>query len=77
MPGHVHMRDQFAVRANCNMAADDAVGTNRGVLADHSAIFNPRGGIDRAHRRGLVSLAGLGVNRLIFQWLARAAGAVQ
>jgi hypothetical protein len=45
------MPDQFAIWANHRVAADDAVRTNRGAFADHSAIFNPRGGIDRAHRK--------------------------
>jgi hypothetical protein len=45
----VHVRDQLAVRADDDVRTDDAVGTNRCALADHSAILNPRGGIDRAH----------------------------
>src|ERR1700737_2128530 len=49
VPGHVYMRDQLAVRANHDVGADDEVGTDRGALADHSAVFNPRGGIDCAH----------------------------
>src|SRR5487761_2019132 len=47
----VDMPDQFAVCADHGVAADDAIGTNRCTLADHSAILNPRGGIDRTHRR--------------------------
>ncbi len=46
----VHMRDQLAIGADHDMATDDAIGTDRGALADHSAIFNPRGGIDRRHQ---------------------------
>src|ERR1700748_3938046 len=49
------MRDQLAVRADNNVAADNTVGTDRRALADHSAIFNPRGGIDRAHRGSLIA----------------------
>ena len=47
---HHTMRDQLAVRADNDVGSDDAVGTDRGPLADHSAIFNPRGGIDRIHK---------------------------
>ena len=42
--------DQLAIGADDDVATDDAVGTDRGALADHSAVLNPRGGIDRAHR---------------------------
>src|ERR1700716_2377203 len=51
VPGHVYMRDHLAVRANYDVGADDTVGTNGSALADHSAVFNPRGGIDCAHGR--------------------------
>jgi len=51
----VHVRDQLAVRADHDMGPDDAVRTDRRALADHSAILNPRGGIDRNHRVGPVS----------------------
>src|SRR5436190_24385234 len=47
----VDMRDQSAVSADHHMATDDAIGTDRGPLADHCAVFYPRGGIDRRHPR--------------------------
>jgi hypothetical protein len=45
------MRDQRAVRADHDIGADNAVGTDRGALADHRTVFNPRGRIDLAHRK--------------------------
>jgi hypothetical protein len=50
MSGYIHMRDQIAVSADDDVTADDAVGTDRRAFADHSAVLNSRGGIDRAHR---------------------------
>src|SRR3979411_164591 len=44
------MRDQLAIRADHDVRADDAIGTDRRALADHSAILNSRGGVDRTHR---------------------------
>src|SRR5882762_7584997 len=73
----VHMRDQLAIRADHDMGPDDAVGTDRGALADHSAILDPRGGIDRTHRVVRYHLWGWVRMCLIFQWLARVTDAVQ
>src|SRR6267142_1833527 len=36
--GDVHMRDQLAVGADNDVGPDDAIGADRGPLADHSAI---------------------------------------
>src|SRR5438477_7230908 len=46
----VDVTDELAVGADDDVAANDTVWTDRGALADHSAVLNPRGGIDRAHR---------------------------
>ena len=51
----VDMRDQLAVRPDNDVAADDTIGTDRRALANHGAIFNPRGWIDRAHRGFLIA----------------------
>jgi hypothetical protein len=72
----MHMSDQLAVRADDGVGADDAVGTDRCALADHSAILNPRGGIDRAHRKARYQPMSLHVNLFDFQWLARVADTV-
>src|SRR5258708_9748956 len=50
VPGHADMADQLAILADHDVRTDHAMGTDRGALADHSAIFNPRGGIDQTHR---------------------------
>src|SRR6266576_5389164 len=44
------MRDQLAAGTDVDVRTDNAIRTDRGALADHSAIFNPRRGIDRTHR---------------------------
>jgi hypothetical protein len=51
------MRDQSAVRADHDMGPDDAIGTDRGALADHGAVFNPRRGIDRIHVKVFANIA--------------------
>src|SRR4051794_31361690 len=49
----MHVRHQPAVVADDNVGTDDAVGTYIGTLADDSAVFNARGGIDTAHRSAI------------------------
>jgi hypothetical protein len=69
------MCDQLAVRANYDLGADDAVGTNGSALADHSAVFNPRGRIDCAHGPVFAKIA---VDALeFFWWLPRHPRTVQ
>jgi hypothetical protein len=43
------MRDQLAVLTEHDVGADDAVRTDLGAGPDHSAIRNPRSGVDHAH----------------------------
>src|SRR3954447_19081658 len=45
------MADQLAIGADHGVRTDDAIGANGRPLADHSAVFNPRGGIDHGHQR--------------------------
>jgi hypothetical protein len=73
----VHVRDQLAVGADDDVRADDAVGTDRCALADHSAILYPRGGIDPAHRIVRYQSLPLCLNLFDFRWLARVDNAVQ
>src|SRR6478736_7410742 len=75
--GDVHVRDQLAVRPDRDVRTDDAIGTDRCALADHSAILNPRGGIDRAHRMVRYRSVPLCLNLFDFRWLARLDKAVQ
>ncbi len=75
--GDVHMRDQLAVRADHDVGTDDAVRTDRGALADHSAILNPRSGIDRRHQKSSIRLVRRALMCWVFRWLARHADAVQ
>src|ERR1700716_536208 len=77
VPGHVYMRDQLAVGADHDVGADDAIRTDRGALSDHSAILNPRGGIDHVHQTGPVSINAGALICWVFRWLPRHPGAVQ
>ena len=71
----MNMRDQFAVLADNDVGPDDAIGTDRGPLADHSAILNPRGWIDRTHQAAQ-PIDWTRISR-VFGWLARRIKAVQ
>ena len=73
--GDVNMRDQIAVGADNDVPADDAIGADCCPLADHSAILNPRGWIDRTHQ----AAQPIGCTRIsrVFRWLARLIWAVQ
>jgi hypothetical protein len=70
------MTNQPAVFPDHDMGTDCAIGTNDRALANHGAVLNPRGGIDRAHQIVRQPAQDLRI-RLIFQWLACDANAVQ
>src|SRR5580698_1850787 len=55
VPHHMDMGNQLAVSADPDIAADHAIWADRRALADHSAVFNPRGRVDRGHRGVRVS----------------------
>src|SRR3954463_16810740 len=48
--GNMHMSDQLAVAADHDMRTDDAIGSDLGALADHSAVRDPCGGINLTHQ---------------------------
>src|ERR1700761_7211022 len=56
----VDMPDQLAVRADNDVASDDTIRPDRRALADYSAIFNPRSGVDRVHRGSLIACRSAG-----------------
>ena len=58
-----------------DLTTNHAIRTDGCPLADHSAVFNPRGWIDLVIKQAVSQQ--IGVNCPVFQWLARAAGAVQ
>src|SRR6202034_1823188 len=72
VPGHAYMRHQLAVRADHDMRANDAIRTDRRARADHCAILDPRGGVDRAHRMIRYRPVSFGVNVSGFQLVSAA-----
>lgn len=59
VPHQVDVPDQFAIRADDDVTANHAVRPDRRAFADHSAVFNPRGWIDRSHRGAHLSRSDL------------------
>src|ERR1700733_1202352 len=67
VPGHAYMRHQFAVRADHDMWTNDAIGADRRARADHCAVLDPGGGVDRGHRMVRYQPVAIGVNVSGFQ----------
>src|SRR3954471_19814376 len=62
------MSRQLAIWADDHVGADDAVGTDVAAVANHSAVFNPRGWIDTAHSPLFADIASMLKG---LRWLAR------
>src|SRR5262249_55074170 len=57
LTGDVDMSHKPAAVAKHDIATDDTIRTDRNILPDHRARFDPGGWIDRAHRRPHATIA--------------------